>query len=331
MPCCAANGIYRAGDKVTWRQNNKEKYGTICQKAGDRQWYVLPQGAKNQKVMDERDLQLASSQNQDREGPTLVDSQTPQNHRKLSGGGRKRPHGRRQGSGGGRRNPRPRPGGRYLTTGYSDSDVSSRSRSRSRGSDSEQSGSESGAGRRRDRSRSRSRSRSKSNSSQRSASAQSRGLSIGSESEVFTHETNTRDFGDDESSDPGFMASLMNNFSAARLGTTGFAGVAAGYAMGYAIDNLILYVGLAICAFQLAVFKGWLGEDIQNLVYGNAKKAALALLDADGDGNIELSDLWSKMGQLKTILATGLTDAVGFGLGFMFGIRIGSDVLSNIF
>lgn len=288
MSCCSAQGIYNPGDTVTWNDGAKQKRGKIVSQYGDYQWCVRPDGSQTTVVKSQGELQLGSGYRPSR----------PQIPRRPSGDGR-RPGGRK-----------PKPDRRRR----SDSDSS-------RGSSSE---SMSGM-RKRKKHR-----RGSVSSNASSASAKSRDFSDGEVSETEDLQESYEERAGpvtEGGDDPGFFGALTNNFSINRLGTTGFAGLAAGYFTGKLVNYAFFYVGLVIVVFQLMVFKGWLGKNIQDMVYGNAKKAALAALDADGDGNIELSDLMSKLGQLKTILATGLTDAIGFGSGFMLGVYTSVDLL----
>merc|ERR1719499_2675076 len=92
MSCCSAQGLYRAGDSVTWNTNSGQvRTGKVVRPYGDYQWCVRPDGSQKEIVKSENDLRLNYGAMKRQPG-------RPQTPRRPSRDGRwpdRRPDGRR--------------------------------------------------------------------------------------------------------------------------------------------------------------------------------------------------------------------------------------------
>lgn len=292
---------FRKNDRVSWKDpGSRRRTGKVQYQERDGFWAVQPDESSGgvEKISGDR-LRISNDRNRRRDDGSDDEGRRNNSRKNQKRNGRDR---RRNGN----RNGRQRS---HSSGGSSDGGSSSGSRSRS-GSESSGSGSKSG---------------SDEEGNDYHTHTDSRAFGAGTDDGG-----NAGGFGFLSGAAPSFLENLAGTFSPQKFGMTAMCGLAAGYVTGKAVDELVYYVGIAIVVFQVAVFKGWLGEGIQEMVYGKARRYALNLLDHDGNGELEFSDLMGKMGEWKTILATGISDVAGFGLGFVLGIGKGSEILSGM-
>jgi len=94
-----------------------------------------------------------------------------------------------------------------------------------------------------------------------------------------------------------------------------------GYCSGAATKKvgkaIAIVMGVGFMIVQSAVYSGYVAVD-----WKKVKKDAVSKVDTDGDGKLTVDDVKNYWKKIKTILTTGVPDASGFSVGFLYGLRV---------